>query len=190
MGFNKYIIQYLLKFIICFCILYFGTLAMIGLASPGGYYSSFIYNYLNYISWLRFGLLYCSKLLLTIFGYKVFIEGAYVLKMYGGRGVHLVYSCIGFGIMSFWIAFVFANKVRWQKKVKWIIAGVAVIFLINVIRISLLLVAVNKNWSNRLTLDNHTLFNVVAYMLVFTMIYFFDRSEKKDIPAAKKDNAA
>ena len=176
MFFNKNSIQYLLKFIISFCILYYGTLAMIGFASPGGYYSPFIHNYLDYVSWLRFALLYISKLLLSFFGYKTFINGIYVLRMQGGYGVHLVYSCIGFGVMSFWIAFIFANQVRWQKKVKWVIAGVLSIFLINVIRICLLLVAVNRKWSNIFNLDNHTLFNIAAYLLIFTMIYLFDRS--------------
>ncbi|HTB53368.1 MAG TPA: exosortase/archaeosortase family protein [Ferruginibacter sp.] len=180
MFFNKFLIQYLLKFLACFCLLYYGTLAIIGLAAPGGYYSPFIHNYLDYVSWLRTALLYCSKVVLTIFGYNVFIDGAYIIRIHEGAAVRLVYSCIGFGVMSFWTAFIFANKVRWQKKTKWIIAGLAMIFLINVARISLLLVAVNENWPNVWNLNNHTLFNIAAYILIFTMIYLFDRSEKNN----------
>lgn len=187
MFFNNNLINYLLKFIICFCIFYYGSLAVIGLSSPGGYYSSFIHDYLDYIAGLRFAILYCSKLLLAIFGYNTFIDKVYTLRIHGGHGVHLVYSCIGFGIMSFWIAFVFANKVRWQKKVKWILVGLVLIFIINVMRISLLLIAVNNKWGNSLNLDNHTLFNIAAYILIFIMIYLFDRSEKKDIDKKKKE---
>lgn len=183
----KSLIGYVLKFLLFFCVFYYGTLAVIGLASPGGYYSTFVHNDLNYIGWLRFAILYCSKLLLAIFGYSTFIDRIYTLRMQGGYGVHLVYSCIGFGVMSFWVAFIFANKVKWQKKVIWIMAGLVSIFIINVIRISLLLVAVNKKWSNSLNLDNHTLFNIAAYILIFMMIYLFDRSEKKDnTPEIKK----
>jgi exosortase/archaeosortase family protein len=188
MFFNKKIIQYLLKFIISFCILYYGTLAIIGFSSPGGYYSSFIHDYLDYVAWLRLALLYVSKWVLSIFGYKIFVDGAYVLRMKNGLGVHLVYSCLGFGVMSFWTAFIFANKVRWQKKIKWIIAGLVAIFFINVLRLSLLLVAVNSNWSNPLNLDNHFLFNISAYIFIFMMIYLFDRSEKKSL-IEKKDNS-
>jgi exosortase/archaeosortase family protein len=159
---------------------------MIGFASPGGYYSSFIHNYLDYVSWLRLGLLYVSKWLLSIFRYKTFVDGIYTLRMQNGFGVHLVYSCIGFGVMSFWIAFIFANQVRWQKKVKWIIMGLLSIFFINVLRICLLLVAVNKNWSNDFNLDNHTLFNIAAYVFIFTMIYLFDRSEKRAVVKREK----
>ncbi|HMG83545.1 MAG TPA: archaeosortase/exosortase family protein [Ferruginibacter sp.] len=158
--------------------MYFGTLAFIGITSPGGYYFPFIDNYLNYVSWLRFALLYSSQLILSLFGYNTFLYGKFILRMQGGSGVQLVYSCLGFGIMSFWIAFIFANKTSWQKKTKWIIAGLALIFFINVIRISLLLVAINKKWSIGFNLDNHTLFNIAAYVLIFIMIYFFDRSER------------
>ena len=185
--FNKNLISYLLKFIICFCILYYGSLAVIGLSSPGGYYSSFVHDYLNYIATLRFILLYSSKLLLAIFGYTTFMDGMYTVRMQGGYGVHLVYSCLGIGVMSFWTAFIFANKVRWQKKIKWTVVGLVAIFFINVMRVSLLLVAVNSKWSNPLNLDNHFLFNIAAYILIFIMIYLFDRSEK--IIVKKKDNS-
>jgi len=179
--FSRYtsLIIYLLKFLICFCVLYFGTIALIGLTSPEGYYSPFLHNHLNYIAWLRFALLQTSKILLSFFGYNTFIDNIYTLRMQGGRGVHLVYTCIGYGIMSFWVAFIFANKVRWQKKTKWIIAGLLLIFFINVIRISLLLVVINNRWSYGSNIDNHTLFNIAAYLLIFTMIYFFDRSERR-----------
>ena len=92
--------------------------------------------------------------------------------------MHLVYSCVGYGVMSFWIAFILANQVKWQKKIKWIITGVALIFIINVARISLLLVAVNEKWQIFFNMDNHVLFNIAAYILIFTMIYFFDRYER------------
>jgi exosortase/archaeosortase family protein len=188
--FNKNVILYLLRFIICFCVLYYGTFVLIGLATPGGYYSPFVHDYFNYIGWLRFALLYCSKIVLSLLGYNTFIYGFYSLRTYNGPGVHLVYSCIGYGIMSFWIAFIFANEARWQKKTKWIVAGLLSIFIINVVRISLLLIAVNNKWPNHFNLDNHTLFNIAAYILIFILIYFFDKSQKNDnkIILEKKDD--
>lgn len=177
---------YLIKFLLCFCILYYGSLAVIGLTVPGGYYSPFIHNHLNYIAWLRAALLYCSKILLTIFGYDVYVRDIYSITMYGGRGVHIVYSCIGFGLMSFWIAFIYANKVHWQKKVIWIAGGVALIFCINVVRISLLLVAINKKWPMPFNINHHTLFNIVVYLVILLLIYLFDRSEKTTVPLTNK----
>jgi len=179
MFINKDLLRYLLKFILSFCFLYYGTKAIIGLASPGGYYSSFINEYLNYVKWFRYALLYSAKGLLSIAGYKVFVQNMYILRMYNGAGVRLVYSCLGIGVMSFWAAFIFANKASWQKRSIWILGGWALFFFINVVRISLLLISANKRETNVLNLDNHTLFNIAAYLLVFVMIYLFDKSQKR-----------
>src|SRR6202008_3042870 len=139
MFISKDLLRYLLKFILSFCFLYYGTKAIIGLSSPGGYYSSFVSEYLDYIKWFRYALLYSAKVLLSVSGYKVVIQNMYILRMYNGAGVRLVYSCLGFGIMSFWAAFIFANKASGRKKIVWILSGWAAFFFINVIRIALLL---------------------------------------------------
>src|ERR1035437_3397217 len=178
MKINKEYIFFIIKFIGIFCILYFGTIAVIGLSVPAGCYSPFIAKHLNYIDWLRTSLLYTSKELLSLIGYKTFLADKYDLIMKNGPGIRMVYSCIGYGVMSFWAAFVLANKGSWIKKIKWLIAGWLVIWVINVLRISILVIAVNKNWQMPLGLDHHTWFNIAAYILIFILIYFYDRSSK------------
>jgi len=41
--------------------------------------------------------------------------------------------------------------------------------------VSLLLVAINRKWAMPLGWDHHTWFNIVAYIAIFTMMYFFDK---------------
>lgn len=177
---NKKLIIYVLKFLLFFCFLYFGTLAIIGLSAPGGYYSDFIANHLNFISWLRSSLLGTSKLLLSMFGYPIFLEDQYIIRMHNGAAVRMVYSCVGYGVMSFWGAFILANTVLWQKKIVWILSGWIIIWCINVIRICLVLMAANKHWATPLGFDHHTWFNIAAYFFLFTLIYFYDLSEKRN----------
>ena len=177
----KKISLYLLKFLGSFCLLYFGTKAIIGLSVPGGYYSPFVQKYLDYISLLRASLLYGSKGLLHLFGYQSDIQNVYYLRMQGGRSVHLVYSCLGYGIVSFWLAFVFANRGSFAKKVSWMLTGFVVIWLINVTRIALLLLAINKNWHFPLGFNHHTWFNIAAYTCIFIGIYLYDRSAQKHL---------
>jgi exosortase/archaeosortase family protein len=93
----------------------------------------------------------------------------------------MVYSCIGYGVMSFWVAFIFANKGTFKKKFLWISGGILVLWIINVLRVSLLLLAINKNWKIPLGWDHHTWFNIVAYSLIFLMILLYDRSFKRVI---------
>ena len=161
--------------------MYYGTIAMIGITSPGGYYSLFADHYLNYVFALRWFLLHSSELLLNAAGFNVYLKDAYTIKLQNGMGVHIVYTCLGYGVMTFWLAFIFANKGSFIKKVKWMIGGIFIICTVNVLRISLMLVGINQKWPNVFNMDNHTWFNIAAYSVIFIMIYLFDRSQNKEL---------
>ncbi len=89
----------------------------------------------------------------------------------------MVYSCIGYGITSFWLAFVFANKGSWKKKLLWMTGGALVLWIINVVRISLVLLANSKQWAIPLGWDHHTWFNIVAYGFIFLMMWVYDKKK-------------
>jgi len=175
---NKDFITYMVKFAIAFCLLYFGTLAVIGLSAPEGVYSEFVAKYLDYVQGLRLSLLQASKSLLSFFGYTGYTPDKFILQMSDGTAIKMVYSCVGYGVMSFWGAFIIANKSSWLKKVKWIAIGWIAIWCINVLRITFLLIALSKHWQIPLGLDHHTWFNIAAYILIFVLIYFYDRSSR------------
>jgi len=171
---------YIIKFTGAFCVCYFGTLALIGIAAPGGYYIPFVAHYLDYVNWLRTSLLLSAKYLLSLLGYdSIYFAKQYILEVKDGWGIRMVYSCIGYGIMSFWVAFVYANTIPFRKKTKWMIGGLLSIWAINVLRITLLIIVANKHWLNMLPLEHHMLFNIAAYILVGIMIYCFYRSDKR-----------
>lgn len=182
---DKNIWLYILKFAIIFCIFYFGTLAVIGLSSPAGsYYSSFIDHHLDYVSWLRASLMNATKGLLHLMRYDTYIISPSFLKLQYEGGINVAYDCLGYGIISFWIAFVIANKGKWQKKISWIFCGTFFLWCINVLRLSLILIFIKRKW-NIPFFDQHTWFNIAAYFFIFLMIYFYDRSSlttKSGIP--------
>lgn len=175
---NRVFLFYLFKFITSFCILYFGTIAFIGLASPRGYYFSFFDHYLNYVSWLRYSLLYGVKTLVSFTGLQVFSKNIYLIGIKNGNAIHIVYSCLGYGVMSFWTAFVIANTGDWKRKTMWMLFGLLLIWCINVSRLFLLLMASNNKWKMPFNINHHTLFNFMAYSCIFILIFFFDRSGK------------
>lgn len=170
---------FIVKFLLIFAVLYYGTLVWIGLTVPGGSYSSFIDKYLDYITWIRNSLLYGSKFQLSVFGIDTYIAGDYNLRMVNGRGVRMVYECVGYGVMSFWIAFVVASSGTIKRKLFWLMAGLLGIWLLNITRVSLLLVATNKGWPMPLDIDHHTWFNIFAYLFIFTFMYLFNRQERR-----------
>ena len=178
--FNKQVLIYLFKFIGAFCFLYYGTLTIIGLSSPGGYYSEFVARYLNFIPAFRNSLLSCSEYFLALLGYESHQAKGIQLLLEGGGGVSVVYSCLGYGITSFWLAFVFANTGSWKKKFLWMVGGATALYIINVLRMSLVALASHKRWSYPFGWDHHTWFNIVAYCGIFLMMWIYDRKGKAE----------
>lgn len=176
---NRKVLIYLLKFGGMFCLLFFGTEAIIGLSAPVGHYSSFVARYLDFIPAFRNSLLHSSRFFLSLLGYEAYQSSGIHLSLVGGSRVQLVYSCLGYGVTSFWIAFVFANTGSWKKKLAWMIGGTAVLYIINVVRISLTLLSNSRKWHFPFGWDNHTWFNIVAYAGIFLMIYFYDISGRE-----------
>jgi exosortase/archaeosortase family protein len=170
---------YFIKFIGAFCVLYFGTKLIIGITVPGGYYSPFVARYFDYPGLLRSSLLQGTRLLAAIAGFDTFKVDSYVIRIVNGTGVRLVYSCLGYGLLSFWIAFIFANSGSWLKKTGWMLGGCFFIWLINVVRITLVLISNYQQWKTPITMDHHTLFNITVYIAIFCMIWLFNRSERK-----------
>jgi len=116
-----------------------------------------------------------TGLILSIFNIPTHTEPGFLIRINGGRGVIIAMSCVGYGVYSFWIAFVAANNGKFWKKIRWIIVGVFALWLINVIRITLFLLAINKGWPMPFSIDHHTWFNIFAYLLIFIMIGLYDR---------------
>lgn len=171
--------KYLLKFLLLFAVFYYGTKIMSGLATAGGYYSLFIHTYLDYVSWLRASLVHGGGYIAALFAYSTEILPGFVLKVVDGKGVFVSYGCAGYGVMSFWAAFVLANQLGFTKKAIWLLGGLLLLWGINVTRIGLFLVAINKGWPMPLGLNHHTWFNIFAYLAIFTMMYFFDKQIKQ-----------
>jgi exosortase/archaeosortase family protein len=182
---NKQVLIYLIKFIGAFCFLYYGTLAIIGLSSPGGYYSEFVARYLNFIPAFRNSLLICSEYFLALLGYESYQAKGIQLLLVGGGGVSIVYSCLGYGITSFWLAFVFANYGSWKKKLLWMVGGATALYIINVLRMSLVALASHKRWAYPFGWDHHTWFNIVAYGMIFLMMWVYDKSQKPKVKSKK-----
>ena len=121
-------------------------------------------------------MLYGTKVLLSLFGVQTYYASEFNIRMVNGRGIMIVYECVGYGVMSFWIAFIVASDGSFKKKIVWVISGLLIFWLLNICRLGLLLVATNKGWPIPLGWDHHTWFNIVAYIAILIMMYFFQRT--------------
>ena len=108
------------------------------------------------------------------------------MNITGGRGIYIAMDCVGYGVYSFWIAFVAANTGGFWQKVKWICSGLLALWFINVLRITLFLVAINKGWPMPLGIDHHTWFTIAAYIMIFILILLYDKKSGNKILAKSK----
>lgn len=173
---DKSFMKFAIKFIALFLIFYYGTILVISLAAPSGIYSSFVHNYFDYVSWLKISLMKGASVVANLFGYETIYESNYLVRIVNARGVIIAYDCVGYGVMSFWAAFTIATEIKFSKKIIWLFSGLLILWGINVLRIGLFLVSINKGWKMPLGIDHHTWFNIVAYLFIFIMIYFFNKN--------------
>ncbi|MEJ7610048.1 MAG: exosortase/archaeosortase family protein [Ferruginibacter sp.] len=176
---DKTFLRFIIVFTAVFLLCYFGALFFTGLAVPGGNYSPFVDKYFDVAAVLRTALIYFSKWVLGIFGTETYRADEYVLRAVSGKGIRLVYSCLGFGVMSFWAAYSVAMSGNWMNKAKWLAGGLLIIFFINTARISLVLQAANRGWDFPFGWDHHTWFNIVSYIFILLMIFWHQHITSK-----------
>ena len=165
-------IRFVVLFLGLFSLFYYFNIFYMGITAPGNYYSPFLDENLNYISGFRNFLIAVSAWVLRIFDYQVFTSDTTLHALNAG-GINVVYSCLGFGVMSFFVAFVIAWPERSVKSKLWFIpAGLILIQVLNIVRF----IMITLFWRNspyRSVIDHHTLFNVILYAILLASIYFW-----------------
>lgn len=173
---------YFIKLFLVFTAGYYFNIFYWGLTDPDNYYSPFLDTYVNYIDWLGTSILYGAKQIAAYLGQNTYVDSPQLIRTVSGTSVILSYGCLGLGINSFWLAFVIANSGTWQRKVYWCLGGMLLIWVINCCRIALLLIALEKNWQDLHYIDHHDVFNIVSYILILSLMYFYT-SERKFVYA-------
>ncbi len=168
---------FVFRFLFIFLILYYFNLLFIGITGEGGkFYSAFLDQHLNYIRWLRESIIYCSSLILQLFNYDV-IRMPYHLKIINGVRVGVGYDCLGYGLMSLHIALALSYPFKYKIRRLYLFGGLAVIYIINCIRIAAVGVAFTE--FRNIKIDHHFIFNVIAYFVIFAMMVFAFRTNQK-----------
>ena len=167
-----------------FTLLYYFNIFCIGITAPGNHYSSFLDQNLNYIRGLRTTLLSAAAYILRGQGYSVFTS-EFTLHAYNVGGINVVYTCLGFGVMSFFTAFVIAWPGKSIKnKFLFLIFGLLGIQLLNLARF-ILITLYWKKAALPFQIDHHTIFNGMLYAILLAALYFWT-SYNPQKPIAKK----
>jgi exosortase/archaeosortase family protein len=164
-------LKFIIWFLVLFPLFYYFNVAFFSFTSPGSrHYVAFIADHFNYIRELRGILLKSSAQILNWLGFpSIFNE--YQLLVTGHGILHLGYSCLGLGVISFFSAFVLSYPKKWKSKIILLIAGVLGVQILNIARFVLLGLFWNRHSGQ--ILDHHTVFNIIIYLVVGVVLYFW-----------------
>ena len=163
------------RFLLIFLPLYTVNHYYWGLIDPKNYYSPFLAKYFNYFSVITSSILHTSNLFLHWLGISSLINGK-IIYVINGKSLSMDVPCIGLGIMFFWIAFITAGASLARRKIAWCLGGLAAIWLINCLRVTILLYSLEKNWNIGRFVDAHDMFNYSAYAVILFFIWLESKS--------------
>ncbi len=142
----------------------------IGATAPGGkVYISWLQAF-NFLDALRLSINKTAAFVLHLLGYTVTACTKELLQINFRSSVFLAYDCIGFGVMSVWVAFVIVDGGSFKKMILWLVFGLLALWVINVTRITLLILFNYNHWKHILPFDHHTNFNIVSYVFILLMV--------------------
>jgi exosortase/archaeosortase family protein len=177
-------LRFVLLFVVLFAAFYYFNIYFFSVTSESSTHRiAFLANYLDYVRGLRFILLKSSAQILKWLGFPT-ITDEYNLLVAGRGMIQLVYSCLGFGVMSFFSAFVLAYPKKWKPKIIFLFTGLFAIQLLNIIRFVVL--ALFWHPQNNKIIDHHTIFNLFIYTVIAVSLYFWVKNDDSLTP----ENAA
>lgn len=176
--------KFFIKFALILAVLYYFHVIYWGVTLPGGIYNAFVSKNLNYINAVRDSLLFGGQIITQLFGLTTIVDNDKLVVMLNGgikgNSIIVSFDCLGLGVSSFWVAFILAHGLKFKKTLVWCLVGVIIIWIINCLRMGLLLFALFKDWEPLNTIDHHDAFNVVAYIFLGLLIYIFYKKTYKE----------
>ena len=171
---------FLIKFLLCFFLLYFFFPFYRGVIAPGGkLYSPFLAGHFNIIKGFTYFLTKSAKFLLEALHFNVTQADYHTLRIEHSGRINVNPSCLGWAVMSFWAAFIFANKGDRKHKLIWMFSGIIFICALNITRITLITLSRHLHWKTFASLDHHQTFNLLSYGCIFILMYLYARDQKR-----------
>lgn len=170
---NKAAILFVVKLLVLYLIFSQANVFMNGVVTEGGMYNAFLAKHLNYVQGVRTALIVPAVWVIKLFGFYAFHNQTDVLIV-NGPYLQVNYDCIGLGVMSFLFAFVIAFPAKLKPKMRLLVFGLILIYVLNVLRIAGLgiLLTIFKSQQENFVY-HHEIFNVFLYICLFLLIYFW-----------------
>ena len=161
--------RFALNFLSLFALFYGFNLLSIGLTTPNGIFIPWVQEHANYIwQWRTFDL-QTTATILNMLGFRTNVTD-WSLSVLGFSGFKLAYSCLGYGTMSFFAAFVLSYPRHLTSKSIMLIGGLMLIQASNILRLLLISIYWKASFKNS-WIDHHTLYNIIIYLIIILILY-------------------
>ncbi len=174
--------KFLIKFLASFGILYAFNILFIGLTTSPGYYFQWLDENVNYIDKWRMLNINATADLLRLNGYKVIVY-ATGIKTVGHSGFRLVYSCLGYGILSCFAAFIISAPKNCNSKVYFLILGIILFQCLNICRLYFIAIYYTPQ-NSFINVNHHDIFNFMIYIILIVISYLWIEFSKTNEPSA------
>lgn len=169
---NRAQIKFLVLLIGSYLLIYGFCQFWIGLCAQGGLYWPFAEQYLNFIKWYRELLIWIAVKIAAMFDLQT-LSNSTQMRIIGQGGINIVYSCIGYGILSALAAIGIAmpNK-QVKQRIYFILIGFVIFTCLNSLRI--FLIAYYMKQARMLSIDHHDIFNYFCYAVLMLGVYWWN----------------
>lgn len=119
--------------------------------------------------------LHATKSLSHVIGLSSQIDGDYLIGSAGGT-LFIAKWCLGINSLFIFAAMVFLTRKSTKTFLIFSILGIIFLHILNIIRLTLLLIFVQKHNDNELIMEHHDLYNIVVYLVIFILwILWFEK---------------
>jgi exosortase/archaeosortase family protein len=115
--------------------------------------------------WLVWFLFNSSAKILHLVGYEAIVNGRYLIGNNGN--IYMDKYCMGIWLMFYFAAFIIITGSKIQPRLWYIVIGIIVINLINVMRFVFLFIHLQEHGDYVLAINFHDLFNYAVYIFIF-----------------------
>lgn len=126
----------------------------------------FILAVYSFEPWIQFLFTTC-KYILNFFHYHSVVDGFYLLGDNGN--VYMAKACLGIRATYIFAAFVYLTGKNTRKKVLFILIGVIIINIANILRLVFLFIHLQNHGMYLWKIEVHDMFNILVYSIVFIL---------------------
>jgi exosortase/archaeosortase family protein len=128
--------------------------------------NNFLVGYLDFKYWI-IAIFNTSKYILSLMGYDAIVDDVYLIGENGT--IYMAKFCLGIQTTIIFTLFILLTGQNLKKQIFYVLFGIIVINVVNILRFVLLFIHLQKHGEYKLTMDLHDIFNIVVYSVVFVL---------------------